>query len=182
MAHPQIKLVSVTKRVPFRLDGVPVGPISLSVIPPLASSHMRQLQIWFGIGEGPSDGDQIEAYILPGDFSNPPDLASTRDRAHWAAVQNWQDCGTPGNCVQTITHENLFVLDSDFTSLELADRIRNNRWMLITSDLANVQIYIGTITVEHILIIRTWGNDAYTWDDIDVPNSEGLTEIDTDHS
>lgn len=182
MAFPKIQIVTITKRVPFRFDEVPATVRALATIPPLAMTHMRQLQIWFGIGEGPASGDQIECYILPGDLENPPDLASARERAHWAAVQNWEVAGAPASIVQTITHENLFVLDSDYSTIELADRIRNNQWLLVVSDTGNTQIYIGTITVEHNLIIRTWGNDAYTWDDIDVRNSEGLTEIDMDSS
>ncbi len=176
------RIVIVTRRVAFRSAGVPSSLIHIVIdrIPPLARTTAIQLQIWWGMNELPADGDLIECHLLALDTINPPDITGVLARADWSAAQKWHANSTPQVTVQTLTHENLLLLGSKYDTVDLGVRTTHNAWVLAVSDTTQNQFYTGTLVVQHSLIIRTHGGDAYTFADEDKNNAEGISDIDMD--
>lgn len=176
------KLIVVQKKVSFRERKAIANGIWLNVerIPPLSTSRILQLQIWFGV-RVPADLDEFELYLLALDNDNPPDIGGVRDRNLWGAHQLWA-IATGGRGNQTLEHENLPILGGLFHNTAIATRTRDNFWSFFVQINAGDYTFIttGTCFIEHTLIQRRWGNDAYTFDIADSTNAEGITDIDMD--
>jgi len=180
---PRLRVVSIVKRVPFRFEATPTALVSAIERVPIMTlrSTPLQLQIWWGHDAAVANGDQLEIYLLAVNEAESPDLSSARARAIWSAVNKWVVVGTDAYAVQTITHENImFLAPEGVSNVNVGERPHQFVWGFIFANTTSAQLALGSLAIQHDLLIRTWGNDNWTFNSEDTPNSEGLTEIDTD--
>lgn len=178
---PKIKKISVLKRVPFVFKNTNDGiAVVLSRILPLSMSNPLQIQIWWGLGQAPADGDEFELHLVAMNAVNGPDIGGVRQRAVWSAIQHWRHVGTAANAVQTIIPENVPLFGGGQGNLDLATRKNDFTWVLFTLNSNARELRgIGSVTLQDTLLQRKWKSDNYTWDsDPDLPNSRGETGID----
>lgn len=167
----------VERRINFRTAiAAAEGLLSIvHTIPPMAESKALGLQIWWGIdhrGTNIADGDGFELYFLPADVDNYPDAGGVRDRAIWAAIQQWA-VGAGGHKVQVFEQsqtkfEGDFIKPSsvEVANTELATRTREMAWCFGIEALggAFTVVIIGTLHTLDTFFQRHWGSDNYTWD------------------
>lgn len=178
---PKIKIVTQAKRVPFYFDPDPASSNlvgTVESIPPLSTSDPQHINIWFGWDEGLANGDIMELYLLAADLDNLPDIATARYTAVWSGVASYQVNST-GWAIQVIEHDQQFIMNSPKAVLDVEARKQNWGWVILSSNSDDYQLIMGQLTVEHSLEVRTWGNDNWTWNNIDEVK-DGLTEVDTD--
>jgi len=71
----------------------------------------------------------------------------------------------------------------DFHNKQIPARQNPYAWVLFMDDLsgqAEIWKAVGTLTVQHELEVRTWGDDMFTFTNFDKANSEGLHDWDLD--
>lgn len=183
---PDTRIVTAIKHEAiFLSDAVTSNTVPLARIPPLSRSTPLQMQGWGGLQEDPEDGRQVEMYIRDVDVDNIPDQTSMRNRHWWGAIQRWQHVGTAGNAVQTMQrYAHISVGGFVANNEPIDERRRNYQWILRLIANSSVSVaFIGTFTHMIEYVVRTWRNDAYTYnDDPGDKNSEGLSEIDFDQA
>ncbi len=143
----------------------------LAWIPRLGSVTPLEFDLFFGLGDDPTD-EYIEWWLESMDIDNLPTVDSARARSLWTAVQQWRSIGTDSGPVQTMEHAEVdFFNPQTYSFEETADFTQRNAVVLACySNLAAASQQSGVLTYAETLIQRVFGSDNWTFEDPD--NSE----------
>ncbi len=184
--QPKMRIVNGSQRIGFNsnatttADNIPVLLRLLYDLPPLSSVMVKFMQLWFGLDQAPADASLFRLWLsFIADPSNLPDEGSMTVDAIWQAHQHWQAVGTPADLHQLLTRAGLeFDNDAeapDRNNIIPTDAVADAIVFAISSNIAVAVRVAGVLYVKIKYLVRTWGNDAWSFDGgPNEKNNEGL--------
>lgn len=150
----------------------------LERVPPWARLFIRQFQIWFGHQGTIADDEEFDIFLSYLDVEQVPDASSLIASAIWQGHQRFEEVGTGANMLQTMERDNMQWSKEDAPQLENTTvsqrRIVSALAILVSATMSKTVEAVGTVDLDVEHIVRTWGNDAYTWNSANGKNPEGL--------
>ncbi len=142
----QPEVITVIRRIPRHTDLKP-----------------KQMQIWFGIQDDPSD-EVIEYYLNAVDPQNVPSRGFLREQSAWLGVQAWRSIGTDSGPIQTAERDELEFPRAP-TYSNRTDRTQSlSLCILARSTVSSVVIVAGSIEVEITIDRRIWPGEDWPED------------------
>jgi len=154
----------VSRRVAFRAlvtdPETPTLAVLVHTIQPLSKTRVVELNIDYGPSIDPLD-ETDEVFLAFVDMDNLPGIGDLRGLHVWSSTQIWRVLGTPGNTIQTQSHENIAILVPKIKDThDIETRRRRNALALIVQVTATGTPIIhvaGNVGLQSVLTQRDWG-------------------------
>lgn len=157
---PKIKQFTYRRRYSFSGGGVLDGSnprliIAIRAIPRHTDLSPKQMQVWFGVDDEPTD-ESIEYYLDAVDPDNIPAQDALRNSSAWIAAQNWESIGVVAQLIQTLTRDELEFPKVPIYSNRTTGTKNYVLALLAVSDASSNPKFSGSIELEITIDRRIW--------------------------